>query len=75
MDVDKDQTFDPNDDGPLNLPFGQLFFGYPVVLPKDPEEEEKKVPHVFSGAGQTLRGKKVAPASSSKEGKSGTRRI
>lgn len=72
MDMDEDHTFDPNDDGPLNLPFGQLFFGYPVVLPKHPEEDEKKVPHVFSGAGQTLRGKKVTPAGSDKEGKSGT---
>ncbi|KAI8149206.1 ubiquitin fusion degradation protein UFD1-domain-containing protein, partial [Fennellomyces sp. T-0311] len=57
MDTDE-LEFDPNDDGPLNLPFGQLFFGFPVVLPKRQEEEEEKAKHVFTGAGQTLRGKK-----------------
>ena len=55
---DQEPQFDPNDDGPLALPFGQLFFGFPVVLPKHPEEEEEKPSHVFAGAGQTLRGKK-----------------
>ncbi|CDH60278.1 ubiquitin fusion degradation protein 1 [Lichtheimia corymbifera JMRC:FSU:9682] len=59
-DMDTDELeFDPNDDGPLNLPFGQLFFGFPVVLPKRPEDEEaNKASHVFTGAGQTLRSKK-----------------
>ncbi|KAG2224067.1 hypothetical protein INT45_004948 [Circinella minor] len=55
---DQEPQFDPNDDGPLTLSFGQLFFGFPVVLPKHPEEEEEKPTHVFAGAGQTLRGKK-----------------
>ncbi|KAI9028898.1 ubiquitin fusion degradation protein UFD1-domain-containing protein [Phycomyces nitens] len=65
MDVDTDfgdeSRFDPNDDGPLNLPFGQLFFGYKVIPPKNPEGEEEanaKKAHVFSGSGQTLRAKK-----------------
>ncbi|OAD67012.1 hypothetical protein PHYBLDRAFT_156614 [Phycomyces blakesleeanus NRRL 1555(-)] len=63
MDVDTDfgeeSRFDPNDDGPLNLPFGQLFFGYKVVPPKSTEEEsDVKKTHVFSGSGQTLRTKK-----------------
>ncbi|ORZ01262.1 ubiquitin fusion degradation protein UFD1-domain-containing protein [Syncephalastrum racemosum] len=57
MDTDELQL-DPNDDGPLNLPFGQLFFGFPVVLPKHPEDQEEKAEHVFQGQGQTLRGKK-----------------
>lgn len=57
MDTD-DLQLDPNDDGPLNLPFGQLFFGFPVVLPKHPEDQEEKAEHVFQGQGQTLRGKK-----------------
>ncbi|KAI9277237.1 ubiquitin fusion degradation protein UFD1-domain-containing protein [Phascolomyces articulosus] len=58
MDTDEEPQFDPNDDGPLELPFGQLFFGFPVVLPKHPEQEDEKPSHVFAGAGQTLRGKK-----------------
>lgn len=46
----------------LNLPFGQLFFGYPIVPLKNVEEEENRenVEHTgvtpsFSGAGQSLR--------------------
>ena len=75
-DMDTDELeFDPNDDGPLNLPFGQLFFGFPVVLPKRPEDEEaNKASHVFTGAGQTLRNKKSSAqktSSSKRDGKMG----
>lgn len=46
----------------LNLPYGQLFFGYPIVPLKNVEDEEQReesehtgnVP-TFSGAGQSLR--------------------
>ncbi|KAI7865912.1 ubiquitin fusion degradation protein UFD1-domain-containing protein [Spinellus fusiger] len=54
--VSETQPFDPNDEGPLNLPFGQLYFGYQVIPPKSQEKEEKT--QVFTGAGQTLRNKK-----------------
>lgn len=75
-DMDTDELeFDPDDDGPLNLPFGQLFFGYPVVLPKQQEDEEaNKASHVFTGAGQTLRSKKNSAqktSSSKRDGKIG----
>lgn len=47
---------------PLSLPFGQLFFGYPIVPLKNVEEEEQreKAEHAgsapsFSGSGQSLR--------------------
>lgn len=51
------------DAGPLTLPFGQLFFGYPVVPLKDIVVEEEiersnnagSVHHTFSGSGQSLR--------------------
>lgn len=77
-DMDTDELeFDPNDDGPLNLPFGQLFFGFPVVLPKRPEDEEaNKASHVFTGAGQTLRSKKSSAqktSSSKRDGNDGGR--
>lgn len=50
------------DAGPLNLPFGQLFFGFPIVPLKNVEQEEKLesenaagATHEFSGSGQSLR--------------------
>ncbi|KAI8393317.1 ubiquitin fusion degradation protein UFD1-domain-containing protein [Radiomyces spectabilis] len=59
-----ESAFDPNDDGPLNLPFGQLYFGFPLVTPKSKEEaEEDSKSRAFKGAGQTLRSKKVPSAS------------
>ncbi|KAI9311985.1 ubiquitin fusion degradation protein UFD1-domain-containing protein [Dichotomocladium elegans] len=61
MDTEESE-FDPNDDGPLNLPFGQLFFGFPVVPPKRPEDEDErgdKKLSAFKGPGQTLRTKKT----------------
>lgn len=42
---------------PLNLPDGQLFFGFPIVLPKDDNQEQDEQddkPH-FQGQGQSLR--------------------
>ncbi|KAI8368366.1 ubiquitin fusion degradation protein UFD1-domain-containing protein [Choanephora cucurbitarum] len=47
------------DDGPMNLPFGQLYFGFPVIPPpsKDGAEQEQKG-KAFTGVGQTLRNKK-----------------
>ncbi|KAG8734459.1 ubiquitin fusion degradation protein [Ceratobasidium sp. 423] len=44
---------------PLGLPFGKLFFGYPVVPYKEPETIEappEPEPTSFSGSGQTLSG-------------------
>lgn len=58
MDMDQQAAFDPDDDGPLNLPFGQLFFGYPVILPKRPDQDRENK-GAFTGTGQTLRGKKL----------------
>jgi ubiquitin fusion degradation protein 1 len=49
---------DDNDDGPLNLPFGQLYFGFPVVPPPSENNEEKTDKNTFTGSGQTLRTKK-----------------
>lgn len=47
------------DNGPLNLPFGQLYFGFPVIPPPSSDEkDEKKSNHSFVGSGQTLRTKK-----------------
>jgi ubiquitin fusion degradation protein 1 len=47
------------DDGPLNLPFGQLYFGFPVVPPPQTKDnDEKGTKPVFTGSGQTLRTKK-----------------
>ncbi|CAR28986.1 hypothetical protein ZYGR_0W00140 [Zygosaccharomyces rouxii] len=44
------------DDEPLklDLPEGQLFFGFPIVLPKDSEEEDTQI-NKFQGQGQSLR--------------------
>ncbi|GCF00944.1 ubiquitin fusion degradation protein [Zygosaccharomyces mellis] len=38
----------------LDLPEGQLFFGFPIVLPKGSEEEDTQV-NTFQGQGQSLR--------------------
>lgn len=47
------------DDGPLNLPFGQLYFGFPVVSPPNAEDDkQEKTKQIFTGSGQTLRTKK-----------------
>lgn len=53
-------TDEGDDNGPLNLPFGQLYFGFPVVPPPsaDDKEDVKKSKQVFIGSGQTLRTKK-----------------
>jgi hypothetical protein len=40
---------------PLNLPFGQLYFGYPVIPLKSAEEKENGPAKTFGGSGQTLR--------------------
>ncbi|KAG2183040.1 hypothetical protein INT44_006021, partial [Umbelopsis vinacea] len=40
---------------PLNLPFGQLYFGYPVIPLKSAEEKENGPAKSFGGSGQTLR--------------------
>ncbi|KAF7725337.1 ubiquitin fusion degradation protein [Apophysomyces ossiformis] len=50
---------DGNDDGPFNLPLGHLYFGFPVIAPKSGKDEDNEgQSHIFSGVGQTLRGKK-----------------
>lgn len=50
---------DQEDDGPFNLPFGQLYFGFQVIPPPSKQDNEtQKDKHVFTGAGQTLRNKK-----------------
>lgn len=49
------------EDAPFNLPFGQLYFGFPVIPPKSKdgnEEANNKLKNSFKGAGQTLRTKK-----------------
>ncbi|KAL9546968.1 hypothetical protein PS6_007388 [Mucor atramentarius] len=51
-------TVDENDDGPLNLPFGQLYFGFPVVPPPSENDDKKTEKSTFAGSGQTLRAKK-----------------
>ncbi|CAG8441547.1 3114_t:CDS:10 [Ambispora leptoticha] len=54
--------------GPLNLPFGKLYFGYDVVPlgeKKNDNNTESSSPKPFSGEGQTLRAKKSASSSSS----------
>lgn len=48
---------------PLRLPPNQLFFGYPIKLPKKRDESGKVIEEEkprFQGTGQTLRGKKEA---------------
>lgn len=46
-------------DEPLNLPFGQLYFGFPIILPLSVENDQNETEkHVFIGTGQTLRAKK-----------------
>ncbi|KAG0180297.1 ubiquitin fusion degradation protein [Apophysomyces sp. BC1021] len=62
IDMNTDEPrFDGDDDGPLNLPFGHLYFGFPVVAPKSgKEQDDESQAHIFSGVGQTLRGKKVS---------------
>lgn len=52
-------TDEGEDDGPLNLPFGQLYFGFPVIPPPNTQsDEDKQEKHAFLGSGQTLRNKK-----------------
>ncbi|KAG2233562.1 hypothetical protein INT48_009349, partial [Thamnidium elegans] len=52
-------TEEGEDDGPLNLPFGQLYFGFPVIPPPASDEKDDEKPkHAFIGSGQTLRAKK-----------------
>ncbi|CAG8525659.1 7876_t:CDS:2 [Ambispora gerdemannii] len=54
--------------GPLNLPFGKLFFGYNVVplgeKKIDDNNTEKPALEPFSGEGQTLRAKKPSKSAS-----------
>ncbi|KAI8882526.1 UFD1-domain-containing protein [Backusella circina FSU 941] len=45
-------------EGPMNLPFGQLYFGFPVIPPKSTEPEDPSTHTIFKGEGQTLRRKK-----------------
>ncbi|CAE6426055.1 unnamed protein product [Rhizoctonia solani] len=53
---------------PLGLPFGKLFFGYPVVPYKEQEVTTEALPETeptsFSGSGQTLSGGSQSGASS-----------
>ncbi|RCH88746.1 ubiquitin fusion degradation protein [Rhizopus stolonifer] len=52
-------TENEQEDGPLILPFGQLYFGFPITPPpSSADEEQQKEKHVFIGSGQTLRAKK-----------------
>ncbi|KAG0814947.1 hypothetical protein G6F20_004377 [Rhizopus arrhizus] len=45
-------------DEPLNLPFGQLYFGFPIILPLSVENDQNETEkHAFIGTGQTLRAK------------------
>ncbi|ORZ08350.1 ubiquitin fusion degradation protein UFD1-domain-containing protein, partial [Absidia repens] len=60
LDSTKPSAFDANDNGPLNLPFGQLYFGYPVIPPKDKTDATDSSSNAFSGTGQSLRGKKTS---------------
>lgn len=62
METTTSQTLDINLDGEparLDLPPGQLFFGFPIVLPKlgKENEEDKENPssNTFHGQGQSLR--------------------
>lgn len=58
VDINMD-TDEVDDEGPLHLPFGQLYFGFSVVPPPSADEKDDKKPkHVFTGSGQTLRNKK-----------------
>jgi hypothetical protein len=45
---------------PLHLPFGQLYFGYPVIPLKSAEEKESAATKSFAGSGQTLRAARKA---------------
>ncbi|CEP21225.1 UFD1 [Cyberlindnera jadinii] len=56
-DVDLEKLIVSGEAAPLTLPFGQLFFGFPLVPPKIDETvgEEPSSSHVFSGQGQSLR--------------------
>ncbi|KAI8641563.1 ubiquitin fusion degradation protein UFD1-domain-containing protein, partial [Parasitella parasitica] len=49
---------DENEDGPFNLPFGQLYFGFPVVPPPSENDKTENKKSMFAGSGQTLRTKK-----------------
>ncbi|KAI8987119.1 ubiquitin fusion degradation protein UFD1-domain-containing protein [Pilobolus umbonatus] len=53
--MDTDSNID--EDGPLNLPFGQLYFGFPIITPASKTAEEDKKPEML-GNGYTLRNKK-----------------
>lgn len=39
----------------LDLPDGQLFFGFPLVLPKTDETDKDTTEHIYKGEGQSLR--------------------
>ncbi|KAI0819519.1 UFD1-domain-containing protein [Trametes gibbosa] len=57
---------------PLNLPFGQLFFGFPVQPYVPPESKAPNSPlpaAAFSGTGNTLTGRAPSQAQSSAKGK------
>jgi len=45
---------------PLHLPFGQLYFGYPVIPLKSTQEKDIPATTSFTGSGQTLRAARKA---------------
>ncbi|KAI9480401.1 MAG: ubiquitin fusion degradation protein UFD1-domain-containing protein [Benjaminiella poitrasii] len=58
---DDNRQTEGDDDGPFELPFGQLYFGFPVVPPPsstDNATSTTSTTTAFKGAGQTLRSKK-----------------
>lgn len=56
VDVSKIKISLEGDPAPLNLPEGQLFFGFPIVLPAATDATEtSSPPKTFHGQGQSLR--------------------
>ncbi|KAI8380310.1 ubiquitin fusion degradation protein UFD1-domain-containing protein [Blakeslea trispora] len=56
--LDNNTQEDQQEDGPLHLPFGHLYFGFPVIPPPSKQQEQETEQKAFKGVGQTLRTKK-----------------
>ncbi|CEG67259.1 hypothetical protein RMATCC62417_03716 [Rhizopus microsporus] len=56
--ADESDAENGQDDGPLDLPFGTLYFGFPIIPPPSSNDSDQNEKPTFTGTGQTLRSKK-----------------
>lgn len=56
--TDESDAENGQDDGPLDLPFGTLYFGFPIIPPPSSNANDQNEKPTFTGTGQTLRSKK-----------------